>query len=173
VITQEQVKELFNYDPGTGVLTRKIRTSQCVQIGDIAGCVNAGGYLVVGINSKLYQNHRIAFLHHHGYLPKFLDHINGDGSDNRIINLRECAISQNNQNAKLRSDNTSGIKGVSWDEARKKWMAQLSIDGKNQYLGRFKKLSKAESAVKIARKKYHGEFANHGAKLKQIELPVC
>jgi hypothetical protein len=159
MLTQELVKDLFDYDPDTGVLTWKIKPSKKVQIGDIAGCINAQGYLVTKINYKLHYNHRIAYLHHHGHLPEFIDHIKG--RSNKINNLRECTLSQNSQNAKLSSRNTSGIKGVSWFKPLKKWRARLSINRKQQPLGYFTEISDAESAVKSARKKHHGEFACH------------
>lgn len=160
MITQEIVRKLFNYDPETGILTWKIRPANRVQIGDVVGSNIGKGYLQTKINGKKYYNHRIVYLHYHGYLPKFIDH--KKGLSNKILNLRDCTSSQNNQNRKLGSRNASGIKGVYWNKPAKKWMAQLNIGGKNQCLGLFKNLPDAESSVKAARKKHHGEFANNG-----------
>lgn len=162
MLTQELVKELFDYNPHTGILTWKIKPSRKVQVGDIAGSVDAGEYLVTWVKGKSYKNHRICFLWYHGYLPKYLDHKDTIRSHNWIDNLRECTYSQNGQNRKLNKNNTSGVKGVFWHKSSKKWCARLMISGKNHCLGYFKELSDAESAVKTARIKHCGEFANHG-----------
>ena len=106
--------------------------------------------------------HRIGFLHYHGYLPEMLDHIDGDGSNNRIENLRECTASENAYNSKLRIDNTSGIKGVYWHKHGKKWYSNITVEGKVKRLGYFNDLKGAKKAVEEARLKYHGEFANNG-----------
>jgi hypothetical protein len=160
MLTQEQVRKLFNYNSETGVLTWKIRPANNVQIGDTAGSDNGEEYLQTKINRRLHYNHRISYLWYHGYLPEFIDHKNG--MSNKIDNLRECTQSQNQCNRKLNRNNTSGIKGVSWNKLAKKWVAKVYIDGKQKHLGFFTGLSDAESAVKAARKKHHGEFVNHG-----------
>lgn len=65
---------------------------------------------------------------------KFIDHINHDGLDNRKANLRIVTHSQNHFNEKIRTDNTSGFKGVYWKKQHKRWIAMLA----NKYLGSFK-----------------------------------
>ena len=65
------------------------------------------------------------------------DHINGDKLDNRKANLRNVTHSQNERNKPLRSDNTSGYKGITWDKARQKWQAKTKHDRKMRNLGRF------------------------------------
>jgi len=92
---------------------------------------------------------------------KVVDHINGDQLDNRKINLRICTKKQNQRNRiKLNKNNTSGFRGVSWDKCRRKWAAQLSINYKHMYLGRFDDIQKARMAVREAILEKHGEFAN-------------
>lgn len=76
------------------------------------------------------------------------DHINGNSLDNRQNNLRTCTRSKNNFNTGLWSHNTSGYKGVTWDKFRKKWVAQMHLNSKHIYLGRFEKI---EDAVKSRR----------------------
>ena len=57
--------------------------------------------------------------------------------------------------------NTSGIKGVSWDRTREKWVVQVRA-GDQKFSGRFATKHEAESAARAARERLHGEFANHG-----------
>jgi len=88
-----------------------------------------------------------------------VDHINGNQLDNRKINLRFCSSSQNKMNRGKSPLNTSGFKGVSWDEKNKKWKAQIQIEGKNINLGRFNTKEKAAKAYDNAAIIYHGKFA--------------
>ena len=160
MITQELVKELFEYRDGE--LYRKVANSNRVKIGDKVGTVNNLGYLCTQINGKIYKNHRLIFLMFKGYLPKYIDHINGIKTDNRIENLRECTSSQNNLNRKQRSNNTSGVKGVMWHKRDKKWEVRMQINGKYKYFGRYHDIEVAKFIADTTRHKFHGEFANHG-----------
>ena len=110
----------------------------------------------------LYRAHRLIWLLFHGDLPKQLDHVDGNRQNNKIENLRECTPSQNQHNCKLRSDNKSGIKGVSWDSSKKMWAARLATKGEVSALGCFWDKEVAGQIVRIERLKLHGEFANNG-----------
>jgi hypothetical protein len=88
-----------------------------------------------------------------------IDHINRNGLDNRRRNLRICTRSQNLANQGLHSNNTSGLKGVSWCRQTRKWKAQISINHKHKNLGRFEDPEEAHAAYIKAAKKYFGEFA--------------
>jgi hypothetical protein len=89
-----------------------------------------------------------------------IDHINGDGLDNRQSNLR-CATNQQNQfNSRKRRDNTSGFRGVCWREDKKRWRARIRVGGKQQHLGLFKTAEEAARAYDEAAKRLHGEFAS-------------
>ena len=83
------------------------------------------------------------------------DHINHNGLDNRRINLRTVTNQQNAFNANLNKANTSGTKGVSWSEERKKWCSYIHIDNKALPLGRFINIEDAIYARKKAELKYH------------------
>ncbi len=87
-----------------------------------------------------------------------VDHINHDRTDNRKINLRLCTHSQNMLNVKRYKNNTSGYIGVSYDYSKKKWVAQLAIDGKNKCLGYYKTKEEAASVVDKNRVHHHKEF---------------
>ena len=159
MITQERLKELFAYD--NGYLAR-LRSNRDSKRGSVVGCVGPNGYLCVRLDYKNYYIHRLIFLYNKGWLPRFIDHIDGNKLNNKIENLRSCSIGQNGCNAKISSRNSSGIKGVSWCKARKVWVANIMINKKPISLGGFWDKEVAGQVVKIERLKLHGAFANHG-----------
>ena len=161
-LTVDLLNELFEYDKETGDLIWKVRKAQSVKVGDIAGYLQSTGYKRLKINAKAYLVHRIVFLMHKGYLPKTIDHINGDRLDNRIENLRAVTANQNQHNRKLNSNSTSGFKGVSWCKTQNNWRASIKLEGKAIELGRFNTPEEADAVVRKAREELHGTFANHG-----------
>ena len=92
-----------------------------------------------------------------GRWPIGIDHENGIRSDNRWSNLREAEQSENCMNVAKRSDNTSGVTGVSWDRFTKKWYVSI----KGNFLGRFHCLNRAILVRKSAEREY-GFHSNHG-----------
>lgn len=134
MLTQERVKELFDYKDGT--LVRKKKTSNRVCVGDVVGCQNSRGYLHVKADCGNHKVHRLIWLWHHGYMPEnHIDHINRNPLDNHIENLREVGDVCNQRNTGNRIDNNSGVKGVSWFSSCGKWMARIKILGKDRYIG--------------------------------------
>jgi hypothetical protein len=87
------------------------------------------------------------------------DHKDGNGLNNQRHNLRIATTAQNNQNTKLRKDNKSGVRGVSWHKGIGKWHAQISLDGNIKSLGYFSYLKAAQQARAQAEIMYHGEFS--------------
>ena len=161
-LTLELVNKLFSYDDKTGDLIRKVTVGPRGKAGKVAGGLNSKGYVYVEIKGVSYLAHRIVFLMHHGYLPKCLDHVDNNRSNNHIENLRPATVSQNNHNADQRSNNTSGVKGVSQYGRNGKWRAVIMVDGKSHYIGGFTDKAVAETAVRKAREELHGTFVNHG-----------
>lgn len=159
ILTQDYLHEIFEYRGG--VLYWKINKSQKLKIGDIAGCSDGLGYFHTMIDGKNYKNHRIIFLMFHGYLPKCIDHIDNNRSNNCIENLREATRSQNCQNSKKSIRNKSGVKNVHWNKQTQKWQVILMINGKNKNFGYFEDLIVAESVAQETRNKYHGVYARH------------
>lgn len=88
-----------------------------------------------------------------------VDHINHDIHDNRRINLRIATPSQNGQNRRKRSDNTSGYKGVSWKKANKAWQAYIKYKQKTIYLGLHNTPELAALAYNKKARELFGEFA--------------
>lgn len=87
-----------------------------------------------------------------------VDHRDGDGLNNRRGNLREATHAENQCNGGLRDDNTSGFRGVYWNQTRGKWYASIGVDGKRLYLGAFEALPDAAAAYAEASARLHGEF---------------
>lgn len=126
---------LFSYNPDTGVIIRKVALSNRVKAGEPLGN-NRGGYLTFGYNRKMYKCHRLAWLMHYGYWPEQnIDHINRNGTDNRIKNLREASQQCNVRNSKTPCDNKTGVKGVSWSKSKRKWRPRIAIMRKERFLG--------------------------------------
>lgn len=88
-----------------------------------------------------------------------VDHVNGNTLDNRRCNLRLATISQNGMNKKMRSDNSSGLKGVYLHRGTGKWAAEVRVMGKKVYLGIHATKELAHQAVTEGRIKHHGEYA--------------
>lgn len=91
----------------------------------------------------------------HGYEPSEIDHINRNRADNRIENLREVSRTQNNYNHPMRTDNTSGVRGVSWNKIKNKWRVYINVEKQRLELGHFKDFDLACLVADEARDKYH------------------
>lgn len=153
-MTYDEAHRLFEYRDGH--LHRRIRRGPA-RIGDIVGSTCTDGALQTSYKGRTYYVHRIIYLMHTGHMPEMVDHINTIRTDNRIDNLRAATRSQNNANAKIRKDNSSGIKGVAMHKG--KWRARITVNKKQIHLGYFDTAEEAERCVDMARKTHHGQFA--------------
>lgn len=88
-----------------------------------------------------------------------VDHINFNGLDNRKCNLRIASRSQNQANRPKTWDGTSKYKGVHWHKLNKRWIVQITIEGKNINCGAYKDEIEAAIAYDRAAIQYFGEFA--------------
>jgi len=158
-LTQDELRRLFVYDPETGVLTRRVNHANGLKAGTVAGTMQRGRarYFVTRINRRLYLVHRLAWLYMHGEWPKgFIDHINGNGLDNRLYNLRDVTNKQNLQaSLKPPKSNTSGFKGVYWNKKQSKWVAGISIEGRRKYIGSFDSPEVAHEAYLAKKAEVH------------------
>ena len=157
----ERLRELFDLDRETGVLTRKVRTSYRIKVGDVAGSLNHHGYLMVRVDGKRLGAHRVVFALANGYWPEQVDHVNGVRTDNRPANLRAATREENQHNARRPVTNKSGVKGVSLDKASGKWRAYCWVNNRQHSIGYFTAIEAAAAAVRAARERLHGEFARH------------
>lgn len=162
----KELKEVLDYNPNTGIFIWKIdictgknNNRILVHKGERAGCVS-NDYRYIKYNGKKYAEHRLAYLFTYGYIPEYIDHINGNKSDNRISNLRECTKAQNGQNKPKLSNNTSGYKGVFINPKSGKYIAKIRIDGDLCYIGTFDTPELAAKAYDKAALENFGEFAN-------------
>lgn len=154
LITQAYLKSLFDYQDGN--LIWKVANSNRIRIGKIAGTLHPTGYINIIIDQKLYRDHRLIWLYHHGKWPeKLIDHINRITSDNRIENLREVSNQENSKHQKIYSNNTSGICGVSLYKPSGKWQARITFNNKLLHLGYFTNIEEAIQARKDAEEKYN------------------
>jgi hypothetical protein len=100
-------------------------------------------------------------MYFYGFMPEYVDHADNNRTNNRIENLRECTNQQNSFNAQISKNNTSGVKGVSWDKSRNKWQSKTMFGRKTVHLGRFNTIDEAAIAIKSWREQNHGNFARH------------
>lgn len=148
----DRLRAEFSYNHG-----RLYRNSNNNRVGTFdKGC----GYIRFKYLGRYYLLHRLIFYYHHGYMPKFVDHINRDKLDNRIENLRECPTKGHNTiNSKPRSDNTSKYKGVTWHKNVGKWHCSVFKGGKRYYVGIFDTPEEAAIAYNTKAIELFGEFA--------------
>lgn len=158
MLTVEKLRETLIYDPETGVF-RWRRSGFGQTAGSVAGTVTPAGYRRIGINKKTYAAHRLAWLYVFGVWPPPLDHRDNDRDNNRLRNLRPATKSQNAANRRVRADSRTGLKGVSWHRATRRWTARIEVDGKRRTIGYFKSAEEAHVAYARAAVAAHGEFA--------------
>lgn len=156
ILTQARLRELFVYDPDTGIVTRKITVGKRGKAGAIVGCLTQKGYLSLRVDGRFYLLHRVIFMYVHGRMPEQqIDHVNGVKTDNRISNLREANEHENSQNVKVHRDSSSGLLGVSWRASLKKWRASIGLDGSHKHLGYFHSKDEAYQAYCAAKRELH------------------
>lgn len=173
MITQELLKELMDYDPITGTLIWRVRDRKWFDRDQAYKMWNArypgrviaysrptqGGkkYIKTSVFSKDYLAHRLIYMWMIGEWPTEIDHINGDGTDNRWCNLRNVTRIENGKNQRKFSNNKSGVSGVCWNLRCSKWEVTIG----KKYLGVFSDLNEAVRVRKQAEIE-HYYHENHG-----------
>lgn len=159
LLTFKDIIEILNYNKETGEFTWRQR-KKGRQLNGRAGNITPDGYTAIMINYKRYLAHRLAWLYVYGKFPdKLIDHIDGNPSNNRILNLREANQVENMRNQKMKVSNTSGFVGVYFDKRKGKWMARVTLqNGKLSFLGYFPTAELASAAYQEAAKSIYGEF---------------
>ncbi len=153
----EKLRSLFSYNPVTGVLTWKIKTSSKsrIEAGDVVKGVQ------VMIHGVFFYTYRICFVVHHGRAIRegfLIDHFNGNHLDNRIENIREVTPAQNSMNCRVQASKKSGLpKGVSLDRGR--FSVRIYLNKRRQFLGLFDTPEEASAVYQEAAKRLFGEYA--------------
>lgn len=127
--------------------------------GDIVGCECGRGYRQFKFKGVRYLTHRVIFFIFNGYMPEFVDHIDGNPANNNIANLREATKSQNMINRKTHRNNKAGRLGVDYMPKGNAWRAQIHKDGKKIYLGTYSTIIDAVAERIRAEKELHGEYS--------------
>ena len=152
----ERLRQLLDYNQDTGVFIRRIGSGGRAA-GSVAGNVRSDGYVYISIENKRYFAHRLAWLYTVGAWPSGqIDHRDGNTSNNAFANLRDVSQSVNMQNQKrAQRRSQSGVLGASWHEDKRKWMAQIELDGRSRYLGYFDSAEAAHAAYLSAKRQHH------------------
>ena len=157
-LTVARLNEVLSYDPDTGLFRWVASRNGNAQCSQIAGGLNAEGYLCIMIDGRTYKAARLAFLAVLGRWPnRFVDHKNLNRADNRWRNLREATPFQNTGNCPLRRDSSTGRKGVHHHGER--FRARIRVNGELKSLGLFDTADAASAAYEAAAKIAFGEFA--------------
>ena len=162
-LTQERLKELFIYDKLTGLFTRAIDKHYNAKKGDVCNCTHKDGRILINVDGKLYQAHRLIWLYVYGYLPEDgldIDHINRNRSDNRLKNLRCISHQCNVRNRGIQCNNTTGVTGVRYSKSHEKWIAQINTCKKNTYIGIYDNFQDAVKARWDSEVKYNYPTCN-------------
>ncbi len=157
-LTAEHLRDLLSYDADTGHFVWKVTVAQGVKAGRVAGSTSVWGYRTIQVLGRSYRAHRLAWLYVYGEWPSaYIDHINGNRSDNRIANLRDVPRNVNAQNQRRpQKNNKCGLLGVSWHSQARKWVAQIQRpSGGKKCLGLFETPEAAHEAYLATKRQMH------------------
>ncbi len=159
-LTAARLRELLSYDPDTGVFTSRTKRHKW-PAGRVVGAKEKTGYARLPVDGVYYRAHRLAWLYVYGAWPSLpIDHINGDRYDNRIGNLRQISVTENNENLRsAKHTNHSGLLGVSARPGGKFAATIKCVLGGQRlqlYLGAYTDAATAHAVYVDAKRKLHG-----------------
>lgn len=157
--THTYLLELVFYDPISGLFQAR-RSRRGIAAGKRLGRVDERGYRRLMLDQCQIYEHRLAWFYMTGEWPESeIDHIDHNKSNNKWANLRLATTSQNHANGRAFLQNPNRLKGTTYKQAERKWIAQIKVNGKQITIGRFQSMEEAHAAYRIAAKKYFGKFA--------------
>ena len=173
MLNQTILKEELYYNYKTGEFTRLKNLPGQYRIGDTAGGFSKEGYVLIRVRKKQYKGHRLAWLYMTGELLNshtHIDHIDGNRANNKWENLRIATKSENGLNRGKNKNNTSGTKGIYFENGRfPRLIALFTFEGKvYRKTIRLTWNTREEAEKKLIlwlknkREEIQGEFANHG-----------
>jgi hypothetical protein len=175
----EFLRECFRLEPETGKLYWRVRPVHhfrsssfrsaqstannwnTIWAGQEALRTDSRGYLCGALDRKRVYAHRVIFKMLYGFEPNVIDHIDGDRANNRPSNLRDTSHAENCRNQRRSSRNRSGVTGVYWNPAMKKWRAVNPGRTKKTDIGHFSDFNDAVTARRAAERRL-GYHPNHG-----------
>lgn len=150
----ERLREVFTYDPVSGEVTRKLKTGRRDALGPVT-TLSGTGYLQAGLDGHCILLHRVAFALYYGRWPEGeVDHEDGDGFNNSMLNLRECTRLENSQNVTRHSDNRAGALGVTLLKTGR-FHARIHHKGRTRSLGTHRCPTAAHFAYLKAKRELH------------------
>jgi HNH endonuclease len=154
ILTQDHLKSILRYVPRTGKFFWIVDKGR-VGAGDEAGTKSRRGYVDIKIDGRSYPAHRLAWLYRTGSFPeKEIDHVNGNPSDNRWINLREGNHSQVTRPHRTYKNNISGYSGVHWRKDADKYRVRITVNSQRLSRGHYSDFEKACRARAEAEKSF-------------------
>lgn len=157
MLDQARLKEVLRYVKRSGLFYWRVSFNNGVSVGDVAGVLNSKGYVLIGVDGKLYRAHRLAWLYVMGEWPSgLLDHRNCCKSDNRWTNLREATERLNRENLRSACGHSrTGLLGVTPSPTPGRWVAQIKSHRRSVYLGSFSSPEQAHWAYVKAKRSLH------------------
>lgn len=157
--SQERLRELFDYNPDTGIFTRRVDRRKW-KAGQVVGTRSGDGYININVDYQIYRAHRLAWKYMTGLEPSGygIDHKNGERSDNRWENLREATQTENMSNRTVQKNNAAGLKGVHPYGKNGRYRACATKHGKTYNLGCYGTIEEAKAAYDAGAKLIHGDF---------------
>ncbi len=173
MVEQFKLKEIFVLNSEDGNFYNKFTRNSRAMKGKLAGYIvnyksnkdndSPLQYRYVRIDNKVYRIHRLVWIYVYGEIPDDMDidHINGNGLDNRLENLRLASRQENAKNRKITKNIKHGVFGISFCKPINKWRAMIKNNNVLEHIGYFGTKDDAVEARKNKEKEY-GFHSNHG-----------